>query len=234
MRSILALLAVTFAFVLLCFALRTPTLFVQRESFGFLEWAGAIGNQPFYWGQILGRNIPRHPVWLNHLVVASATFQVMGLLQIAAMLSYRRLARVRDFTQQASESTYDTWLQRTMRKHWDLLLSAVVFAGLLPIATTCIPVRRWLLDLAPQIGTVFYSVGVVIVKKGGPFSGPWSAQMNWAWQYAPVFVPLTVSFWLSLAVAQSASRWKTRMQVSGPQARELPPSNSGLPSSARG
>lgn len=186
------------AFLLLAWPTYWIDLILMRELFRAAEALGLIGPGGPFWGQIAGRNIPRHSEAMHLLVrfLAALPAYVPALLVALGLYAvvWRRASHVlRPGGRDASV------LARSVRLGVPILL----FALILTLAQDRLEsrIRNMVFEAGRAAGCNYFMSGGLLVGPDGPFfGGGFEDAFNFAWRTLPWAAAVLGAFAPSLAV----------------------------------
>lgn len=205
LRSIPLALA---AFLLLAWPIYWLDLILMRELFRAAEALGLIGSGGPFWGQIAGRNIPRHSEAMHLLVrfLAALPAYTPALLVAFGLYAFvwRRASHVlRPGGRDAS------MLPSVLR----LAVPILLFALILTFAQDRLEdrIRNMVFEAGRAAGCNYFMSGVLLMGRDGPFfGGSLEDVFNFAWRNLPWAATLLGAFAPSLAVFHVLNRRTAR------------------------
>lgn len=167
----------------------------RRETYHALEALGAITPTTNVWGQILGRNIPRHPEWMTILVRGIGTVGVIPLLV--------PLLALRAFSAAPRHALLSPPGRRLAVKGVAVAwIAFALFIAFLEPAALRIG-RDAALEVGKFAGCGYFLSRSLLMGPDGPFlSGRWASPCNHLWKQGPNVAMHLVAFAAALAAFQ--------------------------------
>lgn len=181
------LIVVLVVFATAAYPCRRLELLCQREVYHALESTGIITRGPNLWGQIMGRNIPRHPAWMTVGVRSIGTLGILPAMMVALMLT----PQLGTAWRAVPTPERWKWAVRPVIVAW--IVYAIATAVLEPHVSNSIASGAF--SLGKLLGCGYFQSGAIAIGPDGPFmTGRWAPACNAIWRIAPSIVGSATAF----------------------------------------